>query len=330
MNQPKTLIDVKPIHEPMPKDAGNFEDASTVISIKLVDSPSFMQLTGYLPEFVLGIWQDRNTDLREFTEIERMWIVNEVMHNRTFLPTAAETIGCTWFLDGISVQDVTHLIRYRRGSYSAQCTGDRYMTNETFAIPSIINQTDLRDDYIEAMKKCQEVYNKLVYSGISPLDARYVMPMGKTTFYHARYSISDSLALIRQRIDRNIQPMSDNVIAYRMYQELLKHYPNMYDAVDIDAPPKWYFATMNTAFCSNLYQPEDMHNQEYSAENYVYEKRPWPDAFKKVYNECKTAQVQAKEKWLSILDGQGYSEQEFKDISKFERFVSREVLAYAK
>ena len=297
MNQPRTMINAKPAKAKIENSEAEVVNALDNLKVEIVDAPSLEQLDSYLPEYVMAIWEDKPGELAPLDPKQRRWITNEVLHGRTFLPTAAETIGITFKITGLSVQDITHLIRYRRGSFSAQCTGDRFMTDDIFTIPAVIEESKFASRYNALMSDIHNLYIDMVNEGISPLDARYVMPMARSSFYYARFSYSDAISIIRQRIDRNIQPMSDNVLAYKMYEALLEKYPNIWDHVDIDAPPKFYLGSMETKFCSNLYLPEDMHMPDRSKvdqTNYIYGYREWPESFKKHYEHCKAAQQRAK------------------------------------
>ena len=301
VNQPNTKINVKVANGPVANHDAKVVDALDAIKVRIIDAPSIEQLCRYIPEYVSATWADTPIEnVPDINDIDtRRWMVNEVLHGRTFLPTAAETIGITMCIEGISIQDVTHLTRYRRGSFSAQSTGDRFMTDETYTMPANIKGSMFEERYKKLMTLSQNLYIDMVNSGISPLDARYVTPVARSTFYYARFAYSDVLALIRQRIDRNIQPMSDNVLAYKMYEELLKIYPSIYDVINIDAAPKFYLSTMNTEYCSNLYRPEEMHTKDMDnvpgPENFVYGYREWPESFKKAYDSVKLAQAKAKD-----------------------------------
>lgn len=272
------------------------------IDVELLDHTSLTSLTKFIPEYVLATWSDSPKEFTANLSLgERLDVVNDTFHGK-FLPTALEAISLTFRIDGMSYIDVTHLIRHRTGSFSAQCTADRFLQSDIHCIPSSIQESEYAKEYEELTTKCKQLYTKMIADKqISIMDARYILPRNSTCFYYVRFNIKDAIAFIRQRIDRQIQPMSDNVIAYKMYMEILKAYPCLFDMVDIDIPPMHYMKTTMSPYTTGLHQPEEKwDNFEYNEEDFLYGRRDWPKEFKRVYDKTKIAIIEAQRTWERI------------------------------
>ena len=104
---------------------------------------------------------------------------------------------------------------------------------------------------------CQLYCDMIDSKKISIMDARYILPRCLETFYYMRLSLKDAIHFIRQRIDKQIQPETDNIIAYQMYLEILRQFPYANGIVDIHAPSQFYINTARTGKATNLYFPDE-------------------------------------------------------------------------
>ena len=87
-----------------------------------------------------------------------------------------------------------------------------------------------------------------------------------------RLSLKDALHFIKQRIDKQIQPETDNVIAYQMYCEILRQFPVANGIVDIHAPSYFYINTARTGKATNLYFPDDDSDKfEWNEKDFIYQ-----------------------------------------------------------
>lgn len=286
--------------------ASNFELVNNLkcINVSLLSCPTLDQLASFIPDYVLATWSDYPDEFtKNLTTKERYKIVSDTFHGK-FLPTALETVGLTFRVDGLSYIDITHLLRHRTGSFSAQCTADRFLQSDTHCIPSSIENSKYYEEYKELTTKCKELYTKMIKDKeISIMDARYILPRNSVSFYYVRFNIKDALGFIRQRIDRQIQPMSDNVLAYKMLSCLLDVYPFMHDMVDIDIAPSHYMKTTMSPYSTGLHQPEEKWDSfEYNEEDFLYGRRKWPEEFKEIYDKTKKTIIEAKTLWESMID----------------------------
>lgn len=266
LNPVKLPMEQKWNKEPETKFINNLDS----INVKLIDCPSIDQLLSYIPQFVSATWADEPNEKKSFKESSKL--LYDALHFKT-LPTALETIGLTFSISGISMQEVTHIIRYRKASFSAECSGDKWWTDQDALIPnSVQNSNEFNDRYMDLVKDSKQLYCDMIDSKkISIMDARYILPRCLSTFYYMRMSFGDAIHFIRQRIDKQIQPETDNIIAYQMYAEILKNIPLSFGLVDIHSPSIQYINSARTGKGTNLYFPDkDSDKFEWNEKDFIY------------------------------------------------------------
>jgi len=250
-----------------------FHDHLDSIKTKLVSSPSIEELRNYIPDFCTATWAEQpfnKGSLSDYEKDKMIWM----LFNGKLLPTAFETINCTFTIEGVDTQFVTHLIRHRAFSFSAQCTGDRSQRNDDAVVPhAIINSPEMYERYKQLVNDSKQLYADMVDTkDISVMDARHILPKCLSTFYWARGNIRDVMAFIKTRIDKQIQPTEDNVVAYYMWLELVRAYPMIVDCIDIHTPARYYISTARTGTGTNLYWPdEDSDEFEYNENDFLYQ-----------------------------------------------------------
>jgi len=250
-----------------------FHDHLDSIKTKLVSSPSIEELRNYIPDFCTATWAEQpfnKGSLSDYEKDKMIWM----LFNGKLLPTAFETINCTFTIEGVDTQFVTHLIRHRAFSFSAQCTGDRSQRNDDAVVPhAIINSPEMYERYKQLVNDSKQLYADMVDTKeISVMDARHILPKCLSTFYWARGNIRDVMAFIKTRIDKQIQPTEDNVVAYYMWLELVRAYPMIVDCIDIHTPARYYISTARTGTGTNLYWPdEDSDEFEYNENDFLYQ-----------------------------------------------------------
>ena len=250
-----------------------FHDHLDSIKTKLVSCPSIEELRNYIPDFCTATWAEQpfnKGSLSDYEKDKMIWM----LFNGKLLPTAFETINCTFTIEGVDTQFVTHLIRHRAFSFSAQCTGDRSQRNDNAVIPhAIINSPEMLERYKQLVNDSKQLYADMVDTKeISVMDARHILPKCLSTFYWARGNIRDVMAFIKTRIDKQIQPTEDNLVAYYMWLELVRQYPMIVDCIDIHTPARYYISTARTGTGTNLYWPdEDSDEFEYNENDFLYQ-----------------------------------------------------------
>lgn len=252
-----------------------FHDHLDSIKTKLVSSPSIEELRNYIPDFCTATWAEQpfnKGSLSDYEKDKMIWM----LFNGKLLPTAFETINCTFTIEGVDTQFVTHLIRHRAFSFSAQCTGDRTQRNDDAVVPhAIINSPEMYERYKQLVNDTKQLYADMVDTKqISVMDARHILPKCLSTFYWARGNIRDVMAFIKTRIDKQIQPTEDNVVAYYMWLELVRAYPMIVDCIDIHTPARYYISTARTGTGTNLYWPdEDSDLFDYNEDDFLYQSK---------------------------------------------------------
>lgn len=270
--------DLRPVNLPMAlrfgeKPQTKFKNNLKSIKITLMQAPSQDDLRKYLPSFANATWSELPDDYDNLPINEKDEIIRDVFLGKT-LPTALETINLNFRIEGISLQEVTHIIRYRQASFSADCSGDKWWTNKDALVPnSIQHSKEFNERYEEIVRLSKELYCDMIDSKqISIMDARYILPRCLETFYYMRISLKDALHFIKQRIDKQIQPETDNIIAYQMYCEILRQFPCANGIVNIHSPSYFYINTARTGKATNLYFPDaDSDKFEWNEKDFIYQ-----------------------------------------------------------
>lgn len=324
--------DLEPVKLPMKirfgeKPTTKFKNNLEAIRVKLMQAPTMDELRKYLPAFANATWSDLPDDYDDLPIKEKDAIIRDVFLGKT-LPTALETINLVFRIEGISLQEVTHIIRYRNASFSADCSGDKWWSHKDALVPNSIQnsngfENDLgfgdgsseenpqKDDFYSRYKQIvnmsKQLYCDMIDSKkISIMDARYILPRCLETYYYMRISLKDALHFIKQRIDKQIQPETDNVIAYQMYLAILKQFPVANGIIDIHAPSWFYINTARTGKATNLYFPDaDSDKFEWNENDFIYQ------CYR---SEMNGTDVAAKNKFNEIL---GYVEDDIRFIEDF-------------
>lgn len=272
-NLPATTLPMKLRFNESPNT--NFKNNLESVNIELISAPTMDELRSYLPQFVTATWQEYGDDQYNgnLTLKEKDDIIHDAFFGKT-LPTALETINLVFRISGISLQEVTHIIRYRQGAFSADCSGDKWWTNKDALVPNAIeNSSEFYERYKKIVEDAKQLYCDMIDSKkISIMDARYILPRCLDTFYYMRVNLKDAIYFIKQRIDKQIQPETDNIIAYQMYIAILKQYPIANGLIDIHSPSHFYVKTARTGKATNLYYPDaDSDIFEWNENDFIYQ-----------------------------------------------------------
>lgn len=257
------------------KPKTEFKVLETDIKLSLIQAPSYQDLRSYLPQFCEATWAEDPYNVYTYEEADE--VLAKMFTGKT-LPTALETIKLTFLVENITYIEISHLLRYRNASFSAQCTADRFQHDDAVMIPeSIHNSSEFKERYETLCREMKQLYADMVDSKqVSILDARYILPKASSSFYYMSISFKDAIHFIKQRIDRAIQPKSDNILAYQMWFELCRQYPilSTLDIIDFDEPSWFWIKTARTGHSSNIYLPED-HNDKFmwNPDDFIYQKQ---------------------------------------------------------
>ncbi len=271
---------LQPVELPMEQKWGKkpttlLKNNLRAIDVELIAAPTPNELRAYLPQFLEATWAEDPDDARKLSVREKDELIRNCILGKS-LPTALETINLVFKISGISIQEATHLIRYRTGSFSADCSGDKWWTDRAALVPwSIENSPEFLERYEQIVKDAKQLYCDMIDSKeVSIMDARYILPRCLETFYFMRMNLKDAIAFINQRIDKQIQPETDNIIAYQMACEIVAKIPYCYDIFDFHKPSTFYVTMARTGKATNLYFPdEDSDIFDWHPDDFIYQKQ---------------------------------------------------------
>ena len=253
------------------------------IQVTLESAPTMGDLREYLVPFLSATWaEEARGETDEMPLHQKDKIIRDCLEGKS-LPTALETINLVFCISGISLQEVTHLLRYRNASFSADCSGDKWWTHKDALVPNSIQNSNeeaetswdstFYERYRDIVLESKKLYCDMIDSKkISIMDARYILPRCLSTFYYVRINLKDALGLIRARVDKQIQPETDNVIAYYMWISLLKQFPLLNGLIDIHQSSSFYVNMARTGKATNLYFPdEDSDKFGWNEKDFIYQ-----------------------------------------------------------
>lgn len=249
----------------------NYVNDIDAIDVQILDYPTLAELKRYIPELVMATWNEDEIKFSEsLTDEDRLKFVVRTLQNK-FIPTALKSINITFRITGMSWHDVSHLIRTTGFSYAADCSGDKVFEGRPIGVPEFLttmsdeNGTKLFDLYHKACSNLMHIYDVAMNSGKVHLqDARLMLPRTMTTFYYVTGGLDTCLRFISQRIDRQVQPKADNIMAMLLAIELTKILPIM---IDIDEPNRFYIKETTTNFKSGWERPLPQ-NEKFIPEEY--------------------------------------------------------------
>lgn len=271
---------LEPAKLPMPlrfneEPTTEFKNNLDSIEVELLQYPTVDQLFNSIIPFTNATWNDDPIKVRDSMTIkEKVQNVYDAFHFK-YLPQSLETVGLTFLIKGIDLQTVTHILRNRIGfTFSAECSGDKWWTHKSALVPnSIENSPEFYERYKHLTEECKQLYCDMIDSKkISIMDARHILNRNMETYYLMHVNFLSLLNFLRQRIDKQIQPEEDNVLAYKLYLELIKKVPFAVNSVNLHAPAQHYINMARTGKATNLYFPDkDSDKFEWNENDFIYQ-----------------------------------------------------------
>jgi len=225
------------------------------IKVRILNAPTISDLENYIAEFASGTWTDRPG--KQFTKEEKEKAVDDLFKGY-ILPTALESIKITFIIEGMDISDVMHLIRHRTMGFSASGSGDRDMRFDRVVLkPSMIDSK-----YEEKIKEHTDglikIYAEMLDDPDIPiLDPRVILPRNTEHYYYVTADLKAIFAFIKQRKDQSIEPESFNLVALKLWLEIVKLYPKLKDSIDFNEPDNFAIQTSIGNRSSNFYMPEE-------------------------------------------------------------------------
>lgn len=210
------------------------------LQVKLISPPTEEQFKSIIAIFMKNTWKDK-LDHGPYSEDDVDQTIKELFKGE-ILPTGMECPNITWTVEGLDMIDTTHLIRHRLFSFSAQTHADRDMRHDSAMVkPGIMIDTAFFARYISICDQAKALYTDMMDSGrVNCLDARTIMPRCFEHFYIVRSTIKDIISFCIMRADEQIQTQSDNIIALKLWLEILKQYPFLGGLIDFSKPDGFY------------------------------------------------------------------------------------------
>ena len=251
-----------------------FKNDLESLNVVLLDHPDPERARRMVYQFINATWEDA-PGLHNPDDVPS-WKWHQALElalNFKALPTVMETLDFTFRIEGIDLQTVTHLIRHRTFSFSAQCTGDRWQSHSSALVPGPVqNSPELYERWKRHVEEGKQLYADMIDTQkISIMDARTILPRCIETHYYARCNLKDLLNFLRQRFDKQIQPTTDNVMAYQMLLAVARLFPEVLTCINPHAASRHYIATARTGKATNLYWPdEDSDKFEWHPQDFIY------------------------------------------------------------
>ncbi len=236
------------------------------IKVTLLNYTPYSHLCKYIPELVTATWNENIQEFRDTLLPKDRDEIMKLCFEGKLIPTALKSIPVTILIEGITTHDVTHLLRHSGLSFAADCTGDKYIVDRPIILPSFFN--DCPEEYVfrylDLQKQSYELYDDIcnnLGTKVHIQDARLVLPRTMETFYYVTGSLFDFIKFLNQRIDMQVQPKSDNILALKLYKELSKVYPIK---ININARNNFYCAESEHELSSKWYSPLPQNETEYT------------------------------------------------------------------
>ena len=216
-----------------------FVNQLEAIDVQIVHAPTVAEFRKTISVFLMNTWNDKIQWDFPHEDIDQT--IDELFRYE-LLPTAMETINITWSVNGMDMIDTTHLIRHRLFSFAAQVHGDRDMRDDRVVVkPGIMANANFFERYKQITTMARDLYTDMLDSGlVHGLDTRTIMPRNFEHFYMVRCTIKDLIGYCIMRGDEQIQTTVDNVIAMKLWLEVLKKYPFLAGLVDFRKPDSFY------------------------------------------------------------------------------------------
>ena len=245
---------------------GEYVNDLANIKVTLLNYTPYRILEKYIPELVTATWNENIEEFRKTLLPKDKDEIMKLCFDGKLIPTALKSIPVTILIEGITTHDVTHLLRHSGLQFAADCTGDKYIVDRPIIIPSFLNDCprEYVERYVNIMKDSYKLYDDIcnnLGSKVHIQDARLVLPRTMETFYYVTGSLFDFLNFLRQRIDMQVQPKSDNILALKIYKELKKVYPIN---IDLNARNNFYCNESEHELSSKWYSPLPQNKTEYT------------------------------------------------------------------
>lgn len=252
------------------KDESRIVDDIDSIEVKLKSAPSWEDLRKFIPDIVMSTWANRS-DEYDFTDEQKDCLIYRAMSGK-FLPQAMECINLVFSFDGITSHDLTHILRTRTNTPIVECTGDSLKNVNDVSMSAAWRELGLDREYMEVVRKQEDLYAKAINYGMAIQDAREILPRMMHQFAIIRIPFNNVKSMAMQRLDMQIQPTADWVYAAQMVLETCRVYKPFAVIAEkyFDAPNRYYINESATNFASKFFKPLEQNKNEVTSSMKTY------------------------------------------------------------
>ena len=243
------------------KQTTKWYDSSNNIKLTLINHPEG-DFRRRCYDMIKATWLDEPITGKDANEEDVKKTFKELLQFKV-LPNSMEHLQFTFLIEGLTLVEVTHLLRHRMlSSIHAQCTGDRFLQTDSAFIPWSVDKSEFADEYKELTEKCKDLYERMISSRkISILDARYILTRNHRYFYYITINLKEAISFIEQRKCTQIQPELDNIIAHEMFHKIAKIIPELWDTLKLNCSPNCFYIKSQASDNSRVYLPDKNHKQ---------------------------------------------------------------------
>lgn len=180
-------------HHISPYDGGRLLVGLDNLEVRLVqgiDEEAFKRTLSRAQLATIGVDPDRPAEEGDWEEMLKGG-----------LQTALETQTIIFEVFGVARATTHQVVRSRRAAFHQQSMRASYFGDHPdFRMPeSVWRNLKARQAFVVAVKKAHEAYRIACEEDISYQDARYILPIGTTTYIMCEYSVREFLALYAYR-----------------------------------------------------------------------------------------------------------------------------------
>lgn len=242
----------------------DYYDSEYNILLTLIDWPR-QGFRERCVEMMKATWADKPFEADKLSEHELSLEFMKILKFKV-LPNSLEHINFQFRVDGLTLIEVTHLLRHRQlHAIHAQCSADRFLHDDSVFIPSSINNSRFAERYKELTEDCKKLYADMVDSKeVSILDARYILTRNHRYFYYFGCDLKTAIQFIHQRKCTAIQPELDNVMAHQMLELITHTIPELRHVVSLKCDKRCVFVNSDSIDSSRVYYPDSNHRETIS------------------------------------------------------------------
>lgn len=167
----------------------------------------------------LGLTQETWGEICKLSDAE---LLKELEYMAGTIPSSWEFVDVTFLVSGVSRAVAQQMTRTRTASYAMQTMRVNDMGKNPVVVPESVGRN--KDIYEVAIDRSRDSYAALLSAGVSPTDARGVLPLNSATNLVCKYNLRSFVELGHSR--RSIRAQGEYTEIYdQMQKEVLAQWP---------------------------------------------------------------------------------------------------------